>query len=60
MGDQFPKTGIFKMLPLKGIKSRKSHWLVIHDGRIYDPGCPPGEISEGRLSSYLEVQDGKL
>jgi hypothetical protein len=48
-------TAVVKMLPPRGVKSSRSHWIVIHNGRIYDPAYEEGGISNGRLSSYLEV-----
>ncbi len=50
-----PVTALVKMLPPRGVRSRRSHWVVVHEGRVYDPGCEEGDVSNGRLSSYLEV-----
>ena len=54
-GGYLPPTALVKMLPPKGIKSSRSHWVVIHDGVVYDPACPEGSVSSGRFSSYFAI-----
>ncbi len=56
-GGYLPKTALVKMLPPHGVHSHRSHWIVIHEGVVYDPACENGMVSHGRLSSYLEVNE---
>ena len=57
----FPTTCLCRVIAFK--EDRKalkeiynwSHWVVLHEGRIYDPAYQRPVTSYGRISAYLEV-----
>jgi len=49
----FPKATIFKM---RCIYNHESHWIVVVDGKIFDPACEGSVTGFGRLTSFLEIE----